>query len=114
MALSWYEQRVLDEIETAMWVDDPVFAASLNLETADHYRRHQTVLAQGCLWFGIFMTLTGFGLVHEEPAPGVLLILYGAGTLIFALVRVCQLRLLNGGNNVFDDPAAGRNYFDPD
>jgi hypothetical protein len=92
MPLSRYEQRVLDEIETGIKADYPAFAAKLNLETADLYRRRQTVLAHGCLWLGLFMTLTGFGLVHDVLATGVLLILYGAGTLIFALVRMLQLR----------------------
>lgn len=109
VALSQYEQRVLDEIENGVLADDPVFAANLNLETADHYRRRDTFLAHGCLWLGIIMMLCGLGLVHDALAAGVLLLLYGTGTLISALVRLFQLRPLNPfGGNGFGDPPGQR------
>jgi len=109
MPLSRYEQRVLDEIAAGVQADDPAFAAHLNLETAAHYRRRQTILAHGCLRLGLFLTLTGFGLVHDALAAGVLLLLYGAGTLISAFVRLRQLRPLNPiGSNALGDPPEGR------
>ncbi len=38
------------------------------------------------------MTLTGFGLVHDILGAGVLLILYGFGLLMMAIVAIVQLR----------------------
>ena len=45
---------------------------------------------------GLVLTLTGFGLVHDVVGAGVLLILYGAGTMIAALVRILQIRPIDG------------------
>jgi hypothetical protein len=93
MTLSRDEQRLLDGIETGLRAADPAFAAKLTLEAADSYRRRRVVLAHGCLWLGMFLALAGFALVHEVPVAGVVFILYGTGTLIFAVVTVWQLRL---------------------
>ena len=60
--------------------------------TENRYQRRQTVLAHGCLWLGMVLTLTGFGLVHQALAAGVLLIIYGAGILVLTLIRLLQLR----------------------
>jgi hypothetical protein len=38
------------------------------------------------------LALTGFGLVHQALAAGVMLILYGAGILILTLIRLLHLR----------------------
>jgi hypothetical protein len=46
------------------------------------------------------LTLTEFGLVHNVLAAGVLLILYGAGTTIAALVRILQLRSIDGAQRL--------------
>jgi DUF3040 family protein len=98
MPLSREEQRVLDAIENGFQVDDPVFAAKLNFTATRRHFRRQTVLAHGCLWLGMFMTLTGFGLVHDVLGAGVLLILYGLGLLVMATVAVVQLRSPVGGS----------------
>ena len=82
MPLSRHEQEVLDAIETGLQVDDPDFSARLSFGTENRYQRRQTLLAHGCLWLGMVLTLTGFGLVHQALAAGVLLIVYGAGILI--------------------------------
>jgi hypothetical protein len=92
MPLSREEQRALDSIEEGLQVDDPVFAAKLTLAATRRHFRRQTVLAHGCLWVGMFMTLTGFGLVHDILGAGVLLILYGLGLLVMAAVAIVQLR----------------------
>jgi len=92
MPLSREEQRVLDSIEDGLRVDDPVFAAKLTCTATRRHHRRQTVLAHGCLWVGMFMTLTGFGLVHDVHGAGVLLILYGFGLLVMATVAVVRLR----------------------
>ena len=92
MPLSREEQRVLDSIEDGLRVDDPMFAAKLALTATRRLFRRQTVLAHGCLWAGMFMTLTGFGLVHDILGVGVLLILYGSGLLVVAIVAIVQVR----------------------
>jgi hypothetical protein len=92
MPLSPHEQHLLDAIETGLRDHDPEFAAKLTLEDADRTRRRQMAVAHVCLWFGMFLTLTGFALVHDVLGAGVLLLLYGAGILAFAIVRILQLR----------------------
>ena len=100
MPLSWYEQQVLDEIETGVWADDPAFAAKLNPGPAGQDRRRRTVVAHGYLWLGMIMTLVGFGLVHDARAAGALLVLCGVGTLIAALVRLWRLHPIDGWQRV--------------
>ena len=63
MPLSREEQRVLDSIEDGLRVDDPVFAAKLTFTATRRHLWCLTVLAHGCLWVGMLMTLTGFGVV---------------------------------------------------
>lgn len=92
MPLSRVEQECWDSIENGLQVDDLVFAAKLNFMAAKRHIRRQTVIAHGCLWLGMFMALTGSGLVHEVLAAGVLLILNGFGLLVMATVAVVQLR----------------------
>jgi hypothetical protein len=75
MSLSPGEQQLLDGIETGLRTQDPTFPAKLTFGTAKRYRRRQTGLTHGWLWLGMIMTLTGFGLVHEKTAAGVMLIL---------------------------------------
>jgi len=91
MSLSPHEQEVLDAIEIGLQAEDPYFPARLSFGT-DNHRHRQILLAHGCLWLGMVLTLTGFGLVHQALAAGVLLIVYGAGILILALIRLVQLR----------------------
>jgi hypothetical protein len=75
MPLSDGEQRRLDEIERAMKLDDPKFAATITIE---HFRRQHAVVAgslfllgmvalvvglvvtDASLWAGIVISLTGF------------------------------------------------------
>ena len=100
MPLSRYEQQLLAGIETGLRDDDPAFVARLNLTTADRDRQRRVAWAHGCLWVGMIMTLTGFGLLHDALGAGVLLILYGAGTLMFALLRMWVLRPVNAHQRV--------------
>jgi steroid 5-alpha reductase family enzyme len=88
MPLSRDEQRLLAGIETGLRADDPAFAAKLTSDTADRYRRHEMVLTHACMWLGMFMTLTGFALLHQVPAAGALLMFYGTGILISALIAM--------------------------
>ena len=105
MPLSREEQRVLDSIEDGLRVDDPVFAAKLTFTATKRHFRRQMVLAHGCLWLGMFMTLTGFGLVHDVLGAGVLLILYGFGLLGLAIVAIVQL-----GSPVRGSPRRRRSF----
>ena len=88
MPLSRDEQRLLAKIETGLRADDPEFAARLTLNATDRYRRHEMVLTHACMWLGMFMTLTGFALLHQVPAAGALLMFYGTGILISALIAM--------------------------
>ena len=92
MPLSPDEREVLDAIEKRLLAEDPAFPAKLSFGTENRYRSRHTVLAHGCLWLGIVLTLTGFCLVHPAPAAGVMLILYGGGILVLALVRLLSFR----------------------
>lgn len=76
MPLSEGEQRRLDEIEQALKLDDPKFAATI---TIDGLRRHRAivcgalfllgmvalvvglVVTDGVLWAGVAISLAGFG-----------------------------------------------------
>jgi len=92
MPLSPDEQYLLDAIETGLRNQDPAFATKLTDPDADQARRRSTLIAHACLWLGMSLSLTGFGLVHEMPIAGGLLILYGTVILIYAIVRIVQLR----------------------
>jgi hypothetical protein len=96
VTLSRDEQRVLDEIETGLRAADPAFAAKLTVQAAASDRRRRLGLAHGCLWLGMFMALTGFALVHQVLAAGVLFILYGIASVISALLTMWQLHPVNG------------------
>jgi len=76
MPLSEGEQRRLDEIERALKLDDPKFAANISI---DGFRRHRAivcgslfllgmvalvfglVVTDGLLWAGVAISLAGFG-----------------------------------------------------
>jgi hypothetical protein len=92
MPLSPDEQYLLDAIETGLRNQDPAFATKLTDPDADQARRRSTLIAHACLWLGMSLSLTGFGLVHEMPIAGGLLILYGTVILIYAIVRIVLLR----------------------
>jgi len=92
MPLSREEQRALDSIEEGLQVDDPVFAAKLTFTATRRHLWCLTALAHGCLWVGMLMTLTGFGVGHDVLGAGVLLILYGLVLLVMATVAVVRLR----------------------
>jgi hypothetical protein len=89
--LSRDEQELLDGIEAGLRNEDAAFPARLTFRTAERHRRRQAVLAHGSLWLGMVLALIGFGLVHEERVAGALLILYGSGFLILALIRLLRL-----------------------
>jgi len=90
MPLSPDEQHLLDTIENGLRNQDPAFAAKLTATDAD--RRRSRVIAHACLWLAMSLSLIGFGLAHEMPTAGLLLILYGTVILIYAIVRITQLR----------------------
>jgi hypothetical protein len=92
MPLSRDEEHMLELIETGLQHQDPEFAAMLTVDGVERTRRRRIALAHGCLWLGMFLALIGFAVVHEVLAAGVLLVLYGLTILVFAIVRILQLR----------------------
>ena len=92
MPLSPDEQHLLNGIEIGLREQDPAFAAKLTVDGADPSRRPRVAVAHGCLWLGMVLTLIGFALVHQVQAAGVMLILYGTGLLVVAMVRISRLR----------------------
>jgi Protein of unknown function (DUF3040) len=91
MPLSPDEQRLLNGIEHGLRDQDPVLAAKLTVDGADRSRRPRVAVAHGCLWLGMCLTLIGFALVHEVQAAGVMLIVYGTGLLVVAMVTITRL-----------------------
>ena len=57
MPLSEHEQRMLDEIERALYEDDPKFATSVNVS---RIRRRRPIVA-GCLFVAGLVALGGGG-----------------------------------------------------
>ena len=90
MPLSPQEQYELTMIETGLREQDPGFAARLTVAGQDRSRRRQLAVAHGCLWLGMFLSLAGLAVVHEVLAAGVLLLLYGIGVLVLAIVRMLR------------------------
>jgi len=88
---------LVDGIGTCLRIADPAFSARLTIGNAQRCRRRHIGLAHGYLWLGMFLSLTGFGFVHEALGVGAILILSGAGVLLLALVRLLQLRLPDSG-----------------
>jgi hypothetical protein len=90
MPLSPVERGLLDGIESGLRADDPALVARLGAGPEVPRQRRQTVLTHGCLWLGMCICLTGFGLVHDALTAGIVLILYGSGMLVLALVMTLQ------------------------
>jgi Protein of unknown function (DUF3040) len=92
MSLSPDEQRLLEGIESGLWFDDPTLPEKLNFQPEEHFRRCQVGYAHALLWLGMSLALTGYGVVHEVLAVGVLLIFSGFGFLALAGGRLRQFR----------------------
>jgi hypothetical protein len=87
MALSVYEQRQLDEMETELCRDDPSFAASVSI---DRVRRRRGVVAAVVFVLGMAVLVGGLVATAETVLAGVLI--STVGLLMMAAVAVAVIR----------------------
>ena len=87
MALSEYEQRRLDEMETALQRDDPAFAASVSINRA---RRHRRLVAATVFVLGMVVLVGGLVATAETVPVGVLI--STAGLIMMVAVTVAVIR----------------------
>ncbi|MTD16523.1 DUF3040 domain-containing protein [Nakamurella sp. YIM 132087] len=94
MPLSEHEQRMLDEIERALYQDDPKFATSVNVT---RLRRRRPILAGLAFLLGLVMLVVGVIASQSLLALGVIVSVVGF------LVMVGSVGLF-----VFGQPGGGR------
>ena len=82
MPLSEHEQRMLDEIERALYEDDPKFATSVNVS---RIRRRRPIVA-GCLFVaGLVALVVGVIATQSLLAVGVIVSVVGFLTMVAAV-----------------------------
>src|SRR6476661_8882158 len=82
MPLSEHEQRMLDEIERALYEDDPKFATSVNVS---RIRRRRPIVA-GCLFLaGLVALVVGVIATQSFLAVGVVVSVIGFLTMVGAV-----------------------------
>jgi cytochrome c oxidase assembly factor CtaG len=82
MPLSEHEQRMLDEIERALYEDDPKFATSVNVS---RIRRRRPIVA-GCLFVaGLVALVVGVIATQSFLAIGVIVSVIGFLTMVGAV-----------------------------
>ena len=82
MPLSEHEQRMLDEIERALYEDDPKFATSVNVS---RIRRRRPIVA-GCLFVaGLVALVVGVIATQSFLAIGVIVSVIGFLTMVTAV-----------------------------
>ena len=74
MPLSEHEQRMLDEIERALYQDDPKFATSVNVS---RIRRRRPILAALAFVIGLVMLVVGVIATQSVLALGVVVSVLG-------------------------------------
>ena len=74
MPLSEHEQRMLDEIERALYHDDPKFATSVNVS---RIRRRRPILAGVGFVLGLIMLVVGVIATQSVLALGVVVSVFG-------------------------------------
>ena len=74
MPLSEDDQRRLDEIERALYRDDPQFAAGQSLE---RFRRRRMVMAGAAVLVGIVLLVVGLVVTQAAVAVGVIISIAG-------------------------------------
>jgi len=74
MPLSEHEQRMLDEIERALYQDDPKFATSVNVS---RIRRRRPILAALAFVVGLVMLVVGVIATQSVLALGVIVSVLG-------------------------------------
>ena len=82
MPLSEHEQRMLDEIERALYEDDPKFATSVNVSRI----RRRRPIAAGCLFVaGLVALVVGVIATQSFLAVGVVVSVIGFLTMVGAV-----------------------------
>lgn len=89
MALSEGEQRRLDEIERALTMDDPKFAATI---TIDQFRRQRAIIAGLLFALGMVGLIAGLVLTDGLLWAGVIVSLAGVGAMIFGALVFSRIR----------------------
>lgn len=74
MPLSEHEQRMLDEIERALYQDDPKFATSVNVS---RIRRRRPILAGAAFTAGLVLLVVGVIATQSVLALGVIVSVLG-------------------------------------
>lgn len=59
MPLSDHEQRLLEQIERALYAEDPKFASTVRTTDLRYFHRRRTVRAALCVAFGIGLVVAG-------------------------------------------------------
>lgn len=78
MPLSEHEQRQLEQIEQALYAEDPRFARNVRVRDPHVHYRHRFVCAVVAVVIGAAMIVTG--VLTEQPLPGS--VIGGAGILV--------------------------------
>ena len=82
MPLSEHEQRMLDEIERALYEDDPKFATSVNV---GRIRRRRPILAGIAFVVGLLLLVVGVIATQSLLALGVVVSVVGFLTMVAAV-----------------------------
>lgn len=82
MPLSEHEQRMLDEIERALYEDDPKFATSVNV---GRIRRRRPILAGAAFVVGLIALVVGVIATQTLLAVGVIVSVIGFLTMVAAV-----------------------------
>lgn len=94
MTLSEDEQGILDEIESRTRSADPVFAASLDLTSAQRRRKHRVLMSQCGFWIGGLTVIIGVGAANGMISVGTFVACYGFIIVLWAIVTTLQDRSL--------------------
>ena len=89
MALSEYEQRRLDEMETTLRRDDPSFAASVSI---DRVRRRRRVVAAMVFVLGMVVLVCGLVATAATVLAGVLISTVGLMMMVAVAAAVIRWR----------------------
>src|SRR5258708_10862484 len=101
MPLSDHEQRLLDQIERALYAEDPKFAHAVrSTDPQVHYKRRIVKAALGFV-LGVCALMAGL-LVNARPAPGALSV---AGFLLMVVCCVLALSRWQRMTRVGAEPA---------
>ena len=79
MPLSEDEQRRLDEIERALYRDDPTFASG---QTLERFRRRRMVAAGAAVLIGMVLLVVGLVLTNAALTVGVIISVAGVLSMV--------------------------------